>query len=448
MFEVLETHQDRRKAVEVWERQGKSKDSFRWAYKCLKDNLLDGVFLNNFNHLDAGKKNRIECWKRLAQIKALTIADEKIAAMEVAAQTLRLAEHSGLLEIAISLAKELSYYFGIVNPNIGRYRRYRRKVRILRIELEKEEKIQYLFTEVHFLTTKGRDISELESDIINITDEESDWYRFNLIKFSLLTLYYQTRSKHIELINTCKEAIHYFQNSKFLLPYTTSWNFYRQMIPHLLAQGKYAEAETNLSKCLALPKPGTSNWHVTLLQKAMIGFYSNKPMIAYQAWKAAGKKMADHKIIKECWEVVQAYLSLYAKLGRLDLPIKFRLGRFLNSVHACSQDKDGANVAIITVALLHYLLDGKYEDYLTKASRLPPYWRKHLRGERQSRKKFFLKMMEKVYHCRFRRYRVEKMAAKDFAAFKAAPRNISIDAINAEVVPFEALWEIVLDRLK
>ncbi|MEZ4932378.1 MAG: hypothetical protein R2788_09705 [Saprospiraceae bacterium] len=450
MYELLDEVDDREKAVDLWLKEGKTRESFRWAYKSLKDKLLDGIFLNSFNDFETAKKIRIECWKRLAQVKTLLVADQRKAAIEVASQALKLAEKCGFLDIAVAISKELYYHYGTIDLDIRKYRRYRKKVRIFREELRKEEDLYNLYVEFSFLDLKKRDTSHLEKEIMKYKSIDSDWYKFNLFKYSLLATVFIKKGEHTNVIRYCNDAITYFRNSDSILPYSTLWHFYRQLTPYLINKKLFAQAESKLNESILLPATGSQNWHVNLLQKAYLGFQSNKPMMSYQTWKLAQQYPINLPVINECWQIVYAYLVLFEKLGRIQiqLPEKFRLARFLNSVPLCDQDKEEANVAIIIITLLHHLLDGNFDEYLKKAETLPSYWQAHLRGPAHERKKFFLKLLEKVYHHHFRRYRMETLVKKDLKNFKESKPEISLDAVSAELVPYEALWDIVLNHLK
>lgn len=440
----------REEALEKWEEEGKTKDSFRWAYKKLKDGLLDGILSNNFNYLESDQKAIIECWKRLAQIKTLMVTGRMDAAMDIAVETVRLAEKCGLTEIAGSLSENLMFFHGIIKKDKAKFRRYRRKLRVYSEQLYLERKSKSLYVEIAVLFTNGEDFNHLLPELKELDQIKTDSYKFHSYRYSSYIWYYIKNNNYQEIISTCHEAINFLNKSAKTVPFEIVFSYYNKLIPYLLFEKKYALAESKINECsyiLSVAKGG-QNWHVNLILKAKLGFQSNKPMMAYQAWKMAEQYPIDRPVIVECWEIVHAYLDLYNKLGLISIPEKFRLARFLNSVTYSEQDKTEANVAILIVTLLHHLIDGDYEAYLKKAESLPAYWQAHLRGPLHERKKYFLKLLEKIYRHHFKRYRMETMVKKDLRNFKDSKAEISLDAISAELVPYETLWEIALGQLK
>ena len=448
VYELAVNDIERSKLVEEWEKEGKSKVYFRFVYKVLKDRLLNGIFNYEFKNFELSKKARINCWKRIAQVKTLLIGEKKRAAIEIAAETLRMAEKLGVTEIAQMVASDLSYHFGVIDVDIRRYRRYRKKERIYQEQLRNEMSIQSLFVELGFLITKKRNYSHLFPQIKKLKEVKNRSQKFNLYYFSLFSLLYRAERNVKGIITICSEATNHFKSKDTTFSIQSYWNFYQQLIPFLIADKRFSLAESKINECIAIPLKGSINWHLSLFSKANLGFHSHKPSIIYDSWKKGKDNINDHKFVIEYWSIVASYLFIYKKYYGYNFEIEFKIGRFLNSVPSSEQEKQSANVAVIIVQLVHYLFDKDLERYTEKAMTLPEYWQTHLKGSDNIRARCFLKMLEKIYKANFYRVRTEAKVKKDWNLLRRTPPVVPLDVINAEVIPYETLWQIVLDHLK
>ncbi|HFA49912.1 MAG TPA: hypothetical protein ENJ95_12970 [Bacteroidetes bacterium] len=437
VFGLLTEDMTRAEALAAWRRQGKSDSHFRWVYKRLKERMLKGMLTTSFSEFEEHEKRRMECWRRFAEIKILLTADKRNPGIELAGEVMREAEYCGMVEVAWSLARDLAYQFGVLDVDLRRYRRYRRKVRLLWEELSHEKRAQELFSELGFLLHKKRDYEHLGQEVKAMALVESDSPRFNLFRYSLIALWHRIRGEHTELIKVCTQAIDYFEKAKTLLPYTSKWNFYRQMIPYLIAKNQFAQAESKIKKCLALPTEGSHNWHISMLQMAMLGFRSGKPKMAHWAWSQAMEHETESASVNESWEIVYAYLAIYKKLGQVELERDFRLARFINSVEF---PRLSAQVAV----MLHLLLDDNKKGYMKEADRVPDI----LRKVKSARGRCILRMLSKVEQGDYYKARVLGRVKRDWNTLKRTPKEVSINLIDDEIILFEDVWELVLERLR
>lgn len=437
IFEMLNQDVSRSEALAVWRNEGKSDEHFRWVYKRLKERLLKGILVNSFPEIAEHKKRRMDCWRRFAEVKIILAAEKRNAAIELAAEVMREAEKCGMVEVALSLSRDLAFQYGILDVDLRRYRRYSRKVRLLWEDLSLEKQAQELFTELGFLLNKKRDYQYMEQEVERIAKAKSKSVRFNLFRYSLLVTWYRVKAEHSNVIEACISAINFFGNVKIPLPYTSKWHFYLHMIPYLIANQDYALAESSIKSCLALPIEGSHNWHISMLQMAMLGFRSGKPKIAYYAWTSAMEHEPDSLAVNENWEIVFAYLALLEKLGQVGLGKKFRAAKFANSVGTMPLSGK-------IILMMHYLLDDDKASFMKMAERVPDY----LRKEKSARGRSMLRMLAKVEKGDYYRIRVSAMAKRDWSALRRTTKTVSIHFVDEEVILFEKLWEIVLDQLR
>lgn len=432
--------------MEVFQKNGKSPDHFRHVFKSLKDQLLRDSFDQLVPELSAAKRRRMTCWSKFQRVNQLLIVEEKKAAIDLAVEVLNLSERCGFLEIEHSLLRSLEHHYGAIEPDTRRYLRYRRRLKDATKALLEEQQVLSLTTDLVFRIRRKKDWKILGPEIEEVGKKDNDRFMFNLFRYGLLTIWFRLNLDYGKLVETCQNAIFFFDNLPNDMPYVTKWTFYRQMIPVLVAQGRIQEADRYLTRCLTLPVAGTQNWHLALLQRAYLGFYSDKPRIAFDAWNRAMKnKKFNNLELDELWQTVHAYLAIYHKLGRLPMMKPFRLKKYLNSVSQTEQDKQGANVSITVAHLLHLLMDGKKKEYMKKAESISAYVHKHLRGKKHLRSRCILHMLAKVEDADYHRRRAGLRAQRWLRQLRKNPVQM---VTESEIMPFEKVWEIALAHLK
>ncbi|MEO1263565.1 MAG: hypothetical protein AAFZ15_32435 [Bacteroidota bacterium] len=429
---------------------GKTTEHFREVYGQLKRKLLGGVLFYSFN--DYSKYIQLE----FKALNDFTIAiklirtENKLVAIPESEKVFEKLVYLGLTEFALAIAIELEHHYAVVEANKKKYDKYKEWVRQLRFAYFKEIEIIQFYNEVAYCITRQKELPNVPEELKTIAGQEQiKSYRFNLFYYSTANLWHRVHSDHVKIIYTCKQALAFFTNYENPLPYTTTWNFQRQMIPIHIAMGENSLAEVMASKCLKVARKGSFNWHISLIYKALVGFHSNKPKIAFQAWKTAHSvpmKFKQTPVIKQRWLLIQSYLELYAKLGRLHMPQSFRLYKFLNSVPTLNADKGKNNVAVIVCHLLHLWIDHKKEAFGDKAKQLRAYTNRHLNRSDYDRPRWFLLMLEKFYDANFHPVRYQPRIKYLWKKINNSKSYVTAQVFETEVIPFELAWQFLTEK--
>ncbi|MGB1284622.1 MAG: hypothetical protein ACPG44_09185 [Polaribacter sp.] len=441
---------DRKKAKAAFLEQNKTKGQFRMTYKTLKDKLLNGIFSNSFTNYDTVQRAHFHIWKCYAGSKTLIGLDKKIAGISLAQETFRAAQKYGLIDIALSLSRELEMHFATVEPDKKKTRDFRRIKEELLERLVDEVKAEGILLDLINRINLGDDTKGFTTRIEAIENNRNLDYRYNFYVFTCKTLLCNIRGYGNELLETCQKAITFFESIKSPLPYFVRWNFLFQATPILIGKQDYAIAENYAKYCVKITKLGGYNWHLSLLHLALVGFHSGKPAIALEAWKTSKRHMAKFEsvMVEERWKIIEAHLHIYAKLGVIAMPTKFRLGKFLNEMIESEKRKAGQNVSILIVQLLHLLLDDKKEQFMSKSERIDKYIHVHLSSEKHTRSRNFLKMLKQVEHGDYQQKGVEQLADKYLVQLRVAEMSINVDLLENEVVRYERLWELIIGFLR
>jgi tetratricopeptide (TPR) repeat protein len=442
----------RKEALETFLANQKSEARFRNVHKELKDRLVGGIFTNSFPEFSTVQNAFFRIWKNEAAVKICAITAKRKILHKLGTETFHLSRKYGVFETAISMAKMLLGQHTIIDPNPKKYKFYIEAINEMEKKLQEEWQAQSLNYDIIFRIRRNLGVEGL-SEKIEVLDEiaeKNNEHRFNLFYFNSKSLYYQMINDQESNILISKKAIQFFQTFDIPLPYTTSYAFYSKLAVTLINQKQFEEAERHLNQCLKLPVKGSYNWNITLFLIAILGFHSNQPQIAYEAWKKAKSqpKRVDSEVIEDRWRIVLAYLVWYKKLGRLDIEEDYKMGKFLNEIDIVGRYKTGQNVSVIVAQLIHYLVDKRIDNFEKLVSRLEKYITTYLKKKEQVRSKNFLRAMRKIEDADYYLKRTLDKTKRYWSNIENESLEVSIDLLESEVVPFELTWEEVKKLLR
>ncbi|PTX14247.1 hypothetical protein C8N40_11294 [Pontibacter mucosus] len=147
---------------------------------------------------------------------------------------------------------------------------------------------------------------------------------------------------------------------------------------------------------------------------------------------------------KERWRIYQAY---YVMLNQSNAASSNLINPFLLSLPEYSKDKQGFNVAILILQFVYYLQKRDTEALLYRIESLKKYILTHLKDTFSLRSKIFLKLLILIVT---EDYDVESCRKKGHKLYqKLIETPIPGDAYaEIEIVPYEHLWEHILDTLQ
>jgi hypothetical protein len=151
----------------------------------------------------------------------------------------------------------------------------------------------------------------------------------------------------------------------------------------------------------------------------------------------------------DIWKINEAFINYLSLTGKLASSNKksFRLGKFLNEVPIYSKDKRGSNITILILQVLFLLEDRKYDTLIDRTDALKIYTQRYLKGDGTYRSNCFINMLLCLPACSFQRERVEEKARKYLDKLHAMPIEKARQSAELEVMPYEMLWEFVLESL-
>ena len=123
------------------------------------------------------------------------------------------------------------------------------------------------------------------------------------------------------------------------------------------------------------------------------------------------------------------------------------MGRFFNSIVYINKDKVGNNLALLILQVIYFLEKKNFDLVLDHLESLNSYNYRYLRKDESARSQYFVKMLHALSDGNFHINAVNRKSKKWVDLLKKEKTSISREGLRSEFIPYETLWEIILNRL-
>lgn len=429
----------------------------------LREKLVNALFLIDLSRPDYSDYQRAyySCYRYVAAVQILIAGYSRKAAIPLAQVALQKAIKYEFTDIILQAGKILRFHYGAMEGERSAFHHFDQLVlenqAVYQAELELEGKYTELVMyfnapkpDVADSSSKARAYAAVAEDRL----KAHDTYKVGLYGFSIITVQHQIIYDHKQLLNSCDRAVRFFEKKLPRLSSVALFTFSFKKIPSLIVLQDFDEAERVIEYCLGLVKKGRNNYFKVLEYAILLCFHAQRYEQALRTMqKAYATDGFDSQTRQsmESWRIYDAYLHLFYEVGlvtsRPSTRKRFRLNRLLNDVPKYSKDKRGANVTILTIQVLFLLQRGKHAEIIDRMEALKTYTHRYLRKGEYFRSNCFLKMLNRLPACGFNKKAVLRRSARlkkrmEEMAFSETQQNL-----EAEIVPYEHLWEIAMRLL-
>jgi len=429
----------------------------------LSKKILNSIFFIDTNQpsFTDYKRAKFELHRHWAAIRLILDRDNKLYSLKLLQQTFNKANKYEITEIAMLCSRDLVKLYSVAYPNIRKAKFYQKMLNEKRILLEKELVMEEYYNKISLqtFTSKSPDQSQIIKSINEIEEEINSIYKSyksvltSVIYFYIMSAKYRILKNYEKCEKLCLEALNYFDNKR-LRNKTVEAQVNNILILSNLGMRKFQKAISTGNKNLKYLDEGTYGWFRVLGYNfnayLMLDNYTSSLEITHKALE--NSKLKNFGYYYELFQLNEAYLDLLVKINRIKLPTKnkfrkFKLGRFLNDVPSFSKDKRGLNVAILIVSLIHLLFKRKYDETLNRLDSLKQYSYRYLRNDHTLRSNCFIKMLCKIPDANYHPIALERHTKKLYNKLSTTTYAYSDNPAEIEVIPYENLWEIVLEVL-
>ncbi|MDZ4702603.1 MAG: hypothetical protein SH848_01660 [Saprospiraceae bacterium] len=434
----------------------------------LRDRLVNTIFLIDANlpAFNEYQKAYYSCYKDMVASKILLGRHARPAAIPLAQETLKKALSFGFTDIILGIAKDLQVHYGGLIGDKKKYTAYKKIVteytNIYFAELKAEE--YYLAITFNYAKSTGSkvelaDLAQQYYQELAELIQHTQSYRLCYLFYQVSLLRFEITNDYENSLKVCEEALDFFQSDQRYMVHSQSVkvSFMNKSLACHLRLQQYTEGEALSKKALQSVPEGSINWFNTLSYYITICFHSQQYQKAYQIYEqATGHPKFKHLIQNksEIWNIFQAYVHYFIMLGKIKPDLsqsstsKFRASKFLNQVPTFSRDKQGANISILILHTLFLLAQGDYNKIIDRVESLNMYTHRYLRKDDTFRSNCFIKMLVQLPHGNFVYKPVMRKVHRYWEALRSMPLVTARQNAELEVVPYETLWEYVLQALK
>ncbi|WP_439882278.1 hypothetical protein ACSX1A_03755 [Pontibacter sp. MBLB2868] len=266
--------------------------------------------------------------------------------------------------------------------------------------------------------------------------------------YHFLNIQFQEQQGNYHLILDLISEAENLLNRKKVHPNWFNYRFNSYMRVYALLQTGQHEIGLKQSKeYIGYFETGSLNWFAFMENYLMLAVHSQK----YDQFKSLYQTVVSTDSItrlpraqQERWELNERYFSLlfHYRLGGAKRTSV--LTTDYPSLTIPAKEKDGLNVGIIIIETIDMLSDASIDDYEAQVERLKKYIQKHLRGDKAVRARLFLRLLILVFREEFNLKSIKEKG--DSMLLKLTRTPFPGDAFaEVEIIPYEHLWEIVLE---
>ena len=157
--------------------------------------------------------------------------------------------------------------------------------------------------------------------------------------------------------------------------------------------------------------------------------------------------LGQREAAKQRWDLYRSYIDFVLPPARLPSARQRQLNQQMLVLPEYSRDKRGHNVAIMVLQLLYFLRERNLEAVMLRLERLRKYQQRHLQEAEMLRSRLFLRLLLVIVEKNFDPGKAAERSKTLLQQLRDTPPPGGAFA-EVEIIPYENLWEIVLDLLR
>jgi hypothetical protein len=396
-----------------------------------------------------------EAYRNLSIAKTLLSVGMRKEAMEIVRILYQEAQQYRLTEILLCTARMLRYNASL-SGTVEDLILYDRVIGETRDELDAEmysEKVmEELNLETRFSYSNRKDLLKRIYRRYSKLQALAARYKSHILRLNSFRIgirYYEFMQDFKGMIGTCEAGEKYINDNpqfKQDARYAEMALFKMDACLHLQ---DYELGSKYASVCLMHFSRGYPNWFVFMEYYFLLSLQTGKYEAALEIFKEVTHHVRFRQVNperKEKWRLFEAYLNFALPDDLADR--NFKVNKFINEVPIYNRDKKGYNVSILIAQFILLLSRKDYDHLLSKRDSFKSYFSRHIRREYNYRSYYFFKMLMVAFRYDFNREKTDQIAQKFLVKLKSRNNRYHGDLESLEVIPYEQLWNEVVQLLK
>lgn len=305
--------------------------------------------------------------------------------------------------------------------------------------------------DIYDLATRYYDELLSKSDEIDTMHFYAHTYKVGVIKYSSI-------NDCQKIIEVCDEALNILQNRAVSNRGSLAL-FATQKLTCLTQLRIFDEGDKTAEFCLSQVDEGSFNWFRVLEAQYYYYMYTKRYQLAINVFEKVIQQDRYSLLsgsTRDIWTMLGGYLHLLAALGKLDPEEVENIAgyynpdatRYGNNFEVLDKEKDGMNIPLVLLPLLFSVAKGNFNENLSGRSveALDKYRKRYLETDTNRRSAIFLKMVLALTKKEFDGAKAERKMEKERALLEKEPAQMANQSFAVEVIPYEDLWEMLLEK--
>lgn len=434
----------------------------------LKQKLLNTLFFLDFeddDNVPEYKSALYECNKTLYCAKVLLMNGSKKIAIPAVEKTLRKAQEYYLTDIELECTKILRAYYSTSNQ-YKEFLLYRDLAEQIEQRLMAENLSEKYYQEIIATYAKSKSnkskVKKLSEKCYKALFEDFKKYestKLSLNYFRIKTLFHQFSDDYRSAIEVTEQMEAYVLKTPQFHPKNRPEELAIQKMNFYVHLRDFVNGEAHAKKSLAAIKSGSNNWFALQEYHFLLAMHATEYIHAAEIFRSVVEQSSFRllsEVKKERWKTFQAYLHYIYKAKKIreiraiiqNAKTGFKLSDYLTEVPSFDKQRRGLNIAIITVQVLFHLEKFEIETISTGVKAIKKYCRRYPKKDINFRSECFINMLVNMSAEEFRFYQTRKSSEKFYDEMLSVPMEYHGGNRALEVLPYEVMWDIVLDKLK
>lgn len=382
---------------------------------------------------------------------ALSLSEHSTA-FKIAKDLSRSATRYRFPEFAISASEYLFMHYSVFNYNRNKAIHYKQRLEtsLEEFSLEIEMKKRTTYTTLQSRSSHYRKHSK--------QNMKETWEfgkkrigKINSLSFHRMAFYsgcryYNYLQDWDNLSRICEDAITYFKGYELKSKVTLSL-FYRFLVESKYATSSLITDGIFIQQCNDIFSKGTNriNFRFLLVRNYIkIMDYKNARIEMDTTTKSTDFKIIpDHN--KWSWSITQAYLEFAEESNNLNAQKKrIKISKFINSTDNYQFTNNEQQLQMRIAQLLFFFLDKKWNRIEERTEALLKFTDRNKIKSISPRSYLFVRMIFQIPKHNFNSAAIKRHTSK----FISRISRVNSSSSNLEIIPYEHLWEMIMENLK
>ncbi|MFK7949208.1 MAG: hypothetical protein AB8G11_16575 [Saprospiraceae bacterium] len=440
-------------------------DKYRQLKSRFRKRLLNTLFFLDVNLPSTSSYDRayFSCNKDWTLVKILLTNNAQHTAASLARQLLTTALKFKFADVIVNCSRILRRYAALQGDekNYETYDQYSKQYQdILDAEIRSEEFYQRVTMNYHKPPHKNHNLEEKIDIYCNALVGLSESYESPIIFYNMYLVWayrYEMLNDYNSALQVCENAEQYIEQNPRYYQDDKLATFQLKKMNAYLHLSDYKNGKVNAEKCLQSFPEGSETWFTFMEYYLLMAMHTDNYINALAIYRKASSNSKFKRITgveKEKWNIYDIYLNYIIEAQGTKNPIlraqkrkSFRLSRFLNDPILYPKDQRIFTVHLLIAQVLFLIEKNSYSAATERIDRLKNYANRQLKKDDYFRTIQFIRLLQQLSKVDFRHDSVSNID-KYYSRFAEQPFKYRGLLNELEVIPYEKLWHMVLERVR